>query len=198
MTVRAGGRAARGLLAGLVLALAACAAHPRIGARIVDEGGRPIPGAVLYVETARPGPEPDDAADFAWAEAGAAGEAPPVGTAPVTVTLPWRGMASVAAVAEGFLPRVVHLRKGDLGEVLGLEEIRLEARRGAAGTAGLESLSWPTFRRGDLRAKSRLAEHAGLRAALGKAWEEAARGGALSEGERRKLEAQRALAAPAP
>jgi hypothetical protein len=178
----------------LALALGACASHPRISARILDRDGRPIPGAVLYVETARPGPDFDDATDFAWARSGPDGLAPAAGDPVVTVEVPWRGMASVVALASGYLPSVWHLRNHEAdGDVLGIQEIRMQPREGSQGAWGLETLSWPTFRSAALKERCMRPEHADLRSVMRAVWEEGGSGAVLSETQQKKLAAQRNL-----
>ncbi len=97
--------AAAAILLGSSLAACESVAPLRdIRATLLDESGRPIPGAILYAEAV------DDEGPFAftWARAGQAGEVPQ--TAIRALKIPWRRGArlSLAAFAPGKRPAVLH------------------------------------------------------------------------------------------
>lgn len=181
------------------LVTTACATRARIAARIVGEDGRPVPGAVLYVETVVPGADFDAATDFAWVAADGDGHAPPAGAPPVTVSVParllQRPQATIVALAPGHKPFVLQWRTEVKGSI-GLREIRLVVRRDHGLDTTLDVLSWPTFRAPALRARAREPAQAPLRAAFREAWEAAAQG-LLTPTGKEKLSAQRTLDAEA-
>jgi hypothetical protein len=175
------------------LAQAGCTSTQAVRATIVDEAGRPIPGALLYVEAYKhPG-----AFDFAYALSGSDGEVPPSGSPPLTIG--WRRGAKVAlaAFAPGKQPVVLY---DPLGNVVpeGME-IRLAdvPEVGKRWEPRIAKLSFPFEESPDLAARASAPEAEAVRRAFEAAYAPLANGEeTMLPVEQVKLEALRRLGNP--
>lgn len=184
----------RVLLPVLVLCLVpgqtGCTATQAVQATIVDEAGRPIPGALLYVE-AYTHPE---AFDFTYAASGANGEVPAASSPPLT--LGWRRGARVAlaAFAPGKKPTVLYDPLGNVapeGMEIMLYDLPDEGRR---WEPRLAQLSFPFEHIPELAARAALPEAEAVRRAFLAAYAPLAGGEETAlPVEQEKLEALRRL-----
>ena len=96
---------ARSSALAVAAALVACGSVQQFRARVLDEAGRPLPGAVVYEETFVPGDRVRHV-DFAWAVADAEGWAPPQSEPPTSVRTAARSCSLLAIFVPGRLPQV--------------------------------------------------------------------------------------------
>ncbi len=87
-----------------------CSTTQELRAFVLDQAGRPIPGALFYAEAYTH----DGAFDFAFTLTGPNGEAPPAGAPPLTIRWRWRAKLALAAFAPGKKPIAVY---DELGRV---------------------------------------------------------------------------------
>jgi hypothetical protein len=168
VTARAAGLVVTAASVAATIGVAAGCGAPKtrdVRATILDEEGRPVPGAVFYAEAY------DATGPFAFlsARSGTAGEVPDSAREPLK--LPWRGGARVAlaAFADGFRPAVrrdptrpvesdgalLVLVRGDEADPAAVEELGFPFTAGGAPPALAEAASAP--------------EHAPLREAFARA-----------------------------
>ncbi len=144
-----------------------CGADSReIRATVVDAAGRPVAGAVVYVEANTSA----GAFDFAFAIAGPKGEVPAAGARPVTVS--WRRGAklALAAFAPGKKPTIVYDPAGRVradGIVLELRDL---PDRGERWEPRIAHLSYPFEADPRLATRARAPEYAELRRVLREAY----------------------------
>lgn len=146
----AGRLAARAILGAAALLAPACAdlRHARdVRVTIVDEHGRPVPGAVFYAEAT----DEHGAFAFYWASAGLAGEVPQSAREPAK--LPWRRGAhlAMAAFAPGRRSAVVR----ETTERIDADGAVLELDPGPAWNPELAHLAFPFLAPPELAARLR-------------------------------------------
>ena len=158
-----------GSLAALAL-VCACGSVQQFRARVLDDAGRPLPGAVVYQETFVPGSPPRHV-DFAWAVADADGWAPPRGAAPASVKTASRSCALLAILVPGRLPQVSMSRPPCPSSQGAWErELRVEDA-GDHLPYDFRYIGFPFPDDPDLQQKARSPDAAPLRAALRRAAE---------------------------
>jgi hypothetical protein len=151
-----------------VALLCACGSVQQFRARVLDEAGRPLPGAVVYQETFVPG-DPPRHVDFAWAVADGDGWAPPRGAAPASLKTASRSCALLAILVPGKLPQVSMGRAPCPSSQGPVErEVRFADSWGAL-PYDFRYIGFPFLDDPDLREKARSADAAPLRAALSRA-----------------------------
>ena len=136
--------------------------------RLLDEAGRPLPGAVIYQETFVPGSPPRHV-DFTWAVADADGWAPPRSASPAAVRTAARSCSLLAILVPGRLP-VVSMERAPCASSRG--PVEREFRVAAAPDSlpyDFRYIGFPFLDDGDLRAKAQSGETLPLRAALRRA-----------------------------
>jgi hypothetical protein len=149
----------------LTSALASCGSVQQFRVRILDEAGRPLPGAIFYEETYVPG-SPARHVDFTWAVAGADGWAPPRGASLASVRTPFRSCAIVAVFVPGRLP-LVSMERAPCPSSKGPVESELRlADPGDSLPYNFRYIQFPFLEDAELREKARSPEAAPLRAAL--------------------------------
>lgn len=136
--------------------------------RLLDEAGRPLPGAVIYQETFVPG-SPRRAVDFAWAVADADGWAPPRSAPPSSLRTAFRSCSLLAILVPGRLPQVSMERAPCASSKPPAEsELRLPDP-GDSLPYDFQHIGFPFLEDADLRKKAVSPEAAPLRAALRRA-----------------------------
>ena len=148
-----------------VAALAACGSVQQFRTRVLDEAGRPLPGAVVYEETYVPGDRVRHV-DFAWAVADAEGWAPPQGEPPASLRTAGRSCALLAIFVPGRLPQVSMERPPcPASKRPAVRELRLPDPGGAL-PSDFRYIGFPFLDDTGLREKARSPDTLPLRAAL--------------------------------
>lgn len=150
----------------LALALCACASSQQFRARVLDEAGRPLPGAVVYEESFVPGDQVQHV-DFAFAVADADGWAPPRAKAPASLKTASRSCALLAILVPGRLP-LVSMQRAPCPSSSGPVEREFRVPDAVDGS-DFRYIGFPFPSDPALRARARLADAAPLRAALRRA-----------------------------
>jgi hypothetical protein len=137
-------------------------------ARLLDEAGRPLPGAVIYQETFVPGSPPRHL-DFTWAVADADGWAPPRNASPASVRTASRSCSLLAIFVPGRLPQV-SMERAPCPATKGPLERELRLRDPVDSVPyDFRYIGFPFPEDADLRERARSPEAAPLRAALRRA-----------------------------
>jgi hypothetical protein len=150
----------------LAIALCACASAQQFRTRVLDEAGRPLPGAVVYEESFVPG-DPAKHVDFTFAVADADGWAPPRGEAPASLKTASRGCTLLAILVPGRLP-LVSMQRAPCPSSSGPVERELRVPDSTDGS-DFRYIGFPFPSHPALRARARAPEAAPLRAALRRA-----------------------------
>jgi hypothetical protein len=136
--------------------------------RLLDEAGRPLPGAVIYQETFVPGSPPRHV-DFTWAVADADGWAPPRGASPASVRTASRSCSLLAILVPGRLP-LISMERAPCASSKGPVERELRVPEAADSLPyDFRYVGFPFLDDAGLRDKARSPEAAPLRAALRRA-----------------------------
>ena len=145
--------------------LAACGSVQQFRTRVLDEAGRPLPGAVLYEETFVPGDRVRHV-DFTWAVADAEGWAPPQGEPPSSLRTESRSCSLLAILVPGRLPLVSMERAPCPGTRRPpVRELRVPDP-GSALPYDFRAIGFPFAQDGGLRERASSPETLPLRAAL--------------------------------
>ncbi|MAF26384.1 MAG: carboxypeptidase-like regulatory domain-containing protein [Gemmatimonadota bacterium] len=151
--------------AALLSAMPGCSSPSRdFRGTVLDSGGAPVPGAVVYAEAVGP----DGPIGFLTARTGAAGEVPVSAREPLP--LPWGAGATavLAAFAPGKLPTILHAPPTTDGVVLILRDLP----EGSRWEPRVASLAFPFPDDAALADRAASPECVELRAALRAAWSE--------------------------
>lgn len=152
----------------VLFALACSGSGRQFRMRLLDEAGRPLPGAVIYQETFVPG-SPPRRVDFTWAVADADGWAPPRGSSPASVKAPFRSCTLFAIFVPGRLPRV-SMERAPCPSSKGPIEAELRLPDPVESPpSDFANIHFPFLDDAELREKARSAEAAPLRAAVRRA-----------------------------
>lgn len=156
---------ARSSALALLAAVASCGSVQQFRTRLLDEAGRPLPGAVIYEETFVPGSPPRHV-DFAWGVADADGWAPPRGNSPASLRTASRSCSLLAILVPGRLPLVSMERAPCASSKAPVErELRLP-EPGGSPPYDFRYIGFPFLEDGELRDRARSPDTGPLRAAL--------------------------------